>query len=90
MSADVEASILRLVENYRLGAYCESIFYGCLIEIAGRCPPETLWAALPEDAREGLRAAVLLEDEWARREGLTGTPGYRSLHSWLSAGDVGV
>ena len=90
MAVDVDASILRLVENYRLGAYCESIFYGCLIEIADHCPPEPLWAALPEDVREGLRRAVLLEVEWAQREGLTATAGYRSLHSWLSAGDLNV
>ena len=88
MAVDVEASVVRLMRNYRLGAICESIFYGCLIEVADHCPPEQLWAALPEDAREGLRAAVLLEVEWAQDGGLTSTPGYRRLHAWLSAGDV--
>jgi len=85
MAADVETRILRLVQNYRIGAYCESIFYGCLIEIADDCAPDRLWTALPDDVRDGLRNAMLHEEEWARSEGLTETRGFQKLHEWLSA-----
>ena len=85
MADEVETTIGRCVQNYRLGAICDSIFYGCLIEIAGTCTPERLWAALPDDVRGGLRNAVVRETEWARLEGLTVTKGYRTLRAWLSA-----
>jgi hypothetical protein len=87
MPADVESSILRCVQNYRSGAICESIFYACLIELAGTCPPERLWTALPPDVRDGLENAVMREMEWAQLEGLTETQGYRSLQEWLPARD---
>ena len=85
MAADAETRILRCVQNYRVGAICDSIFYECLIELAETCPPERLWATLPAELRGGLRNAVMRETEWARLEGLTETEGYRSLHEWLSA-----
>ena len=83
--ADAETTIRRCGENYRMGAYCESLFYAYLIEIEDNCPPERLWAALPNDARDGLRNAVLCEEAWARLEGLSETIGFRRLHEWLAS-----
>ena len=89
MADEVETTIRRCVQNYRVGAICESIFYACLIEIAGTCTAERFWAALPDDVRGGLRNVVVRETEWARLEGLKKTSGYRTLHAWLSARNEG-
>ena len=50
--AEAAHAVKKMVANYRGGAWCEIIFWGCLTDVAGSVGAAPVISALPRDLRE--------------------------------------
>jgi hypothetical protein len=81
---DREQAVAKLVSGLKAGAYCETIFCECLIEIACELPAERLWAVLPEDLRGSvIRWMLEPECQQSYSADLLGTESFRQWCEFL-------
>lgn len=81
---EVSRLIGKLVRNFRMGAWCDTILWECVLEVAGTAAPEHVVEVLPEALRAHLEWFVLNDEDLQQRYPNPGEwPGFTRLHSFF-------